>query len=162
MRLARLRGRRIGLRELLLGVVLLIAAVAIVLGFVLPFGAPGGSRVSRCAERIAARATPGALSREALRRYAERGYCVPFNRRGWVYADGTLKLAAYTRSRECSVSGTGGTSSPISCREAEGGLLDCALLRLVRRVEAQRYIAKLRHVGDVRCDDGTSLETVGA
>ncbi|SRR6266508_1787312 len=140
---------------------LLVAAVVGALVFATQ-GGGAPARVRRCTERIISQTKAADVSRGTLKRYVERGYCRPFDRRGWVYADGRLKLEAYTRSGKCSESAAGGRSRPVPCEQAEHGILDCGLLRFVRRREAQRYIARLRSKGPVECDDQTPLEKIGA
>ena len=52
----------------------------------------------KCVDRFAARATSNASTGTQVRRYIEGTYCSPFEREGWVYEDGTLKIAAYLSS----------------------------------------------------------------
>jgi hypothetical protein len=148
----------------LLGVVIPLAAAAIVAAIVVPTqGGQASGRVGRCTERLMRVAEAGDYPRAALERYAERIYCRPFDEHGWVYPNGTFKLAAYTQTGTCSSqSAGGGPSRRGRCDRIENGVLDCGLLRFVRRPEAQRYIEKLRRRGPVECDDKTPLKKVGA
>jgi hypothetical protein len=41
-------------------------------------------------------------------------------------------------------------------------MLDCGLLDLVRRSEVSEYVSELQRGRDVRCDDGTPLDLLGA
>jgi hypothetical protein len=137
--------------------------------------APGGSAVERCTERFLERAEAEGLqgvTTEELRRYVEVAYCSPFERRGWVYADGTLSIDAHewleeSGEWECAVATEPGQPAKrVPCEEVEGGdeatVIDCAGLHHVRRAEVREYVEKLRRRHDVRCDDGTPLEQLGA
>jgi len=148
----------------LLGVVMPLAVAAIIAAVVVPTQSGQASgRVGRCTERLMRVAEVGDYPRAALERYVERSYCSPFDERGWVYPDGKFKLAAYTQSGTCSrQSASGGPSRRVRCDQIEHGVLDCGLLRFVRRREAQRYIERLRRRESVECDDKTPLEKVGA
>jgi len=127
-----------------------------------------GSRVEQCVERFVARATSDALNESEVRRYIEGTYCSPFERKGWVYEDGTLSIAAYL------LLGLGGSEA---CASAEADrdtdpcgdppddelvVLDCAVLHVVRREEVQQYVRDLERNREVSCDDGTPLERLGA
>jgi hypothetical protein len=139
--------------------------------------APAASSVSvavaveRCTDRIVARATSDAFeaaTENEIRAYAKRIYCAPFARRGWVYEDGTLSLAAYEHaySEECVEGRAGEPATTVPCdeRESAAGLaiIDCGLLRYVRRAEVQAYVERLRRAHEVECDDGTPLAELGA
>jgi len=122
--------------------------------------------VDRCTERMLARVDisrfPGG-SRALAARYARRAYCEPFAARGWVHQDGTFALAAYTRSSRSSCArAEPAVTIPCSELEEDPVILDCALLRLVRRSEVRPYVASLRRKAAVRCDDGTPLGRLGA
>jgi len=122
------------------------------------------SRVERCTERFLSRTEPETAE---IRRYVEKAYCAPFDQRGWVHDDGALRLAAYTQSgaEECQQAQPGGAGQTVPCAEIEGSaleVLDCALLHLVRRSEVREYVEGLQRTRDVRCDDGTPLDDLGA
>jgi hypothetical protein len=132
------------------------------------------SRVERCTERFLRRVNfedvPKA-TRPALERYTEVTYCSRFERRGWVYADGRLSIDAHlwleaSGSQECAVAAAGEEARAVPCEELDEGLgpqvLDCAILHHVRRTEVAKYVAKLQRRREVRCDDGTRLESLGA
>lgn len=51
------------------------------------------SRVERCTQRLLER-EHGAPTKEA-ERYVKVAYCMPFERRGWVYENGTVSIDAY-------------------------------------------------------------------
>jgi hypothetical protein len=126
-----------------------------------------GPRVEKCVELFFARATSNALTESEIRRYVEGTYCSPFERKGWVYEDGTLSIAAYLflargGSEECASEAEGDT---VPCGEPPGEgpvVLDCAVLHVVRREEVQRYVRELERHREVSCDDGTPLERLGA
>jgi len=133
-------------------------------------GDGSAAAVDRCTERMLARVDisrfPG-RSRALAARYARRAYCEPFAARGWVHQDGTFALAAYTRSGSSSCVRASAPGEPVvttSCSELEEDpvILDCALLRFVRRTEVRPYVASLRRKATVRCDDGTPLGRLGA
>jgi uncharacterized protein YjhX (UPF0386 family) len=123
-------------------------------------------RAERCTQRILDRVR-GDNGAEA-RAYIDRAYCVPFDRKGWVYADGTLSIDAHLfllNSGVCSAgtSDPGGSATTTVCDPAD--LLDpleCAVLHYVRKDEVKRYIRKLKRKQPVRCDDGTPLDKLGA
>jgi hypothetical protein len=125
----------------------------------------GASRVERCTERFLARLEEGS-EREAARGYVEETYCGRFEQRGWIYDDGALSIDAYTKSgtESCAQEEPGGAARTVPCDELEGDwpeVLDCALLRLVRRAEVREYVEELQRSREVRCDDGTSLAELG-
>ena len=129
-------------------------------------GEPQGSdsRLERCAERFLARTESKTAE---IRRYVETAYCAPFDRRGWVHADGTLSIAAYTDSgsEDCQRAEPGGASQEVPCDEVEAHapeVLDCALLDLVRKDEVTAYLEKLRRDHEVRCDNGAAVDELGA
>ena len=128
-----------------------------------------GSRVEECVERFFALATSDAATETGVRRYIEGTYCSPFERKGWVYEDGTLSIAAYLSlargGSEACESADGGVSDTVACSElpADASLvLDCAVLHVVRREEVQQYVRELERDREVSCDDGTPLEHLGA
>ena len=130
------------------------------------------SRVETCTERLVEGANTEGLTdaeKEELRRYTEMTYCARFGKRGWIYADGTLSIAAHNwlnegREEDCgTVTEAGGEEVP--CEDVEGGPkdVDCALLHHVRRSEVRDYVEELRRrQGNVECDDGTPLDELGA
>jgi uncharacterized protein YjhX (UPF0386 family) len=123
-------------------------------------------RAARCTQRILDRVS-GDNGAEA-RAYIDRAYCVPFDRKGWVYADGTLSIDAHLyllNSGVCSAgtSDPGGSTTTTPCSPAD--LLDpleCAVLHYVRKDEVRAYIRKLKRKQSVSCDDGTPLDKLGA
>jgi hypothetical protein len=128
-------------------------------------------RIAKCTERMVSRidfARNPTLTKSAARQYVRRTYCEPFAQRGWVYPDGTFKLAAYTRSTSssCSMGEAGQPSHRVPCKSLENqgstAILDCGFLRFVRKSDAQRYIASLTHPSIVKCDNGMRLADVGA
>jgi hypothetical protein len=138
--------------------------------------ASAAALVDKCSDRLVVRAETDGLSdaeREAVRGYVETTYCARFVERGWVYEDGTLRIAAYEWSLDCArVVDTGAATTVtaptpglgVACVETDDdSILDCALLHQVRRSEVRTYIEELRHrIPDVECDDGTPLEELGA
>jgi hypothetical protein len=145
--------------------------------------ASAASRVDRCTDRFVARAETSGhsdtgvagtakdydeIEEEEFRRYAETTYCSRFAKRGWVYEDGTLSIAAHEwieegGEEECSqVTETGEETVP--CEEIGGDpIIDCALLHHVRQNEVRKYVEELRRLnGNVECDDGTPLDELGA
>jgi len=125
------------------------------------------SRVASCTERFMRRASTKEASGE-LRRYATKTYCEPFDKRGWVYRNGTLSIDAYRyvkNSGTCSRAAPGQPAQTVPCEELEAGgplILDCAILHLVPRAEVRAYVAKLRRNREVKCDDDTPLSELGA
>ena len=127
-------------------------------------------RAERCTQRILDR-VEGDNGAEA-RAYIDRVYCVPFDRKGWVYPDGTLSIAAHLyvlnsgTCAESSVSGgstTTTTTTPTKCDRADLlNPLECAVLHYVRKDEVRAYLRKLERKQSVRCDDGTPLDELGA
>ena len=123
-------------------------------------------RAERCTQRILDRVS-GDNGPEA-RAYIDRAYCVPFDRKGWVYADGRLSIAAHLyvlNSGVCEeVTGSsGGSTTTTECDPAD--LLDpleCAVLHYVRKDEVRTYLRKLERKQSVSCDDGTPLDKLGA
>jgi hypothetical protein len=145
-------------------------------------GSDLAARVHRCIDRFVARAETAGLSdaeREAMRGYVETVYCGRFAEEGWVYEDGTLRIAAQkwlleSGDEECARAVTGGAGATVTAptpalgmacveTEDEGSILDCALLHQVRRSEVRSYIEELRgRMPEVECDDGTPLDELGA
>jgi hypothetical protein len=149
--------------------VLGVAAIAVVAAGCSVGGgesSPTDARVERCTERFLQRATTG--PREEVRRYARVTYCEPFERRGWVYDDGRLNIAAYHRLVEGGTCGMGKPGQPartVPCEDLEQGfgprMIDCALLHLVPRSEVRTYLEGLQKSREVQCDDGTPLAELG-
>jgi len=123
-------------------------------------------RAERCTQRILDRV--GGDNGPKARTYIAGVYCVPFDRKGWVYADGRLSIAAHLyvlKSGVCQeASGTpGGSTTTTECDPAD--LLDpleCAVLHYVRKNQVRAYIRKLQRKQSVSCDDGTPLDKLGA
>ena len=126
-------------------------------------------RAERCTQRILDRVSGD--NGEKARAYIDRVYCVPFDRKGWVYSDGTLSIAAHLyvlhsgTCAESSVSGGSTTTTTTSTKCDPADLLnplECAVLHYVRKDEVRAYIRKLQRTQTVRCDDGTPLDQLGA
>jgi hypothetical protein len=123
------------------------------------------SRVERCTDRLVARADLEDASdpeRQATRRYARLTYCAPFEREGWIYDDGALRIDAYLHVRR----GGACVQEPpraVRCGNVvdDGPILDCALLHHVRRSEVRSYLAHDPAEREKRCDDGTPLDELG-
>lgn len=142
-------------------------ALTAVVGLVVRGDANGDARsmqVSKCVQRFLAKSHVGNVNDEELARYVRGAYCEPFTRRGWVYPDGTFRIAAYTdrRTAHCEEASPGVASKTVAC--PPDPVLDCAALDMVRRHEAQVYIASLAQqaIVPVRCDDDRPLGSVGA
>jgi hypothetical protein len=104
------------------------------------------------------------VTKAQLRHYVEVTYCNRFAREGWIYEDGALSIDAQrwlVDGARCSTSTTGGSTRTIPCEVVENGVMDCAMLRFVRRREVQAYIAELQRHESVTCDDGTPLTALG-
>ena len=126
-------------------------------------GGPASARVERCVDRLLESATTESTSQEGLRRYARDTYCARFERRGWVYDDGALKIDAQRwleQGATCAAQASGEPAETVPC-ELVGPRLDCALLRHVRRSEVAAYLEQLQRAGPVECDDGTPLDELG-
>jgi hypothetical protein len=123
------------------------------------------SRIEKCTQRFLTRTESETAE---VRRYVETTYCAAFDRRGWIHDDGTLSIAAYTDSgsEACGRAELGGTPKTVPCDEVEGAqspeVLDCALLDLVRKDEVTEYLEDLQRTREVRCDDETPLDDLGA
>jgi hypothetical protein len=134
--------------------------------------AEAASRVERCTERFLERVESGDLAKAAeIRRYAETTYCARFERRGWIDDDGTLSIDAHvdlveSGSEVCASAEAGGEAGVVPCEELERRdgpeVLDCAILHLVRKSEVRKYVEELERSREVRCDDGTPLDELGA
>jgi hypothetical protein len=162
-----------------LGVIagVLAAAVAAATVALVTLGSASGeaARVERCTDRLLSRARlQGDSERERARaqRYVKSMYCERFERRGWIYDDGTLNIRVQgwlVNGGRCEVTEAVEPGRPpgephrVPCREVEeGGLLDCALLHHVRRGEVRAHVAGLRRRhSDLRCDDGSPLADLG-
>lgn len=122
-------------------------------------------RVERCVDRLLSRAVRSPGDEESARAYARTTYCERFERNGWVYVDGALRIAAQKWLEEGGTCEVGTAEEPartVPCAEFEDRQrLDCALLHHVRRSEVRGYLAELRREGDVACDDGTPLAELG-
>lgn len=101
------------------------------------------------------------------RRYARDTYCDRFERKGWIYEDGALSLAANTwleMGARCAAGSEGNPIRTVPCEEewrANTRRLDCGLLHHVRRSEVRKHIEQLQHESRVECDDGTPLGHLG-
>jgi hypothetical protein len=119
------------------------------------------AHVDRCVERLLGRSAGGGNEQE-VRVYVKSTYCVPFERNGWIYDDGALRIAAQewldNGGEEACL--TGDPSRTVQCETATE-VIDCALLHHVRRAEVTAYLAELQRDGSVHCDDGTALAELG-
>ena len=125
-------------------------------------------RVERCIDRLMQHAnTEGVPDSQSLRRYVRRAYCGRFEKKGWVYEDGALRIAAQTwldHGGTCASGGEGEPARTVPCEpERRGGvqIIECALLRVIRRSEVIDYIEQLRKQRPVECDDGTAIGDLG-
>jgi hypothetical protein len=125
------------------------------------------SRIERCVDRLLQNAAQNVAEKGVARRYARSTYCARFEREGWIYEDGALRIAAQIwldKSGRCE-SGADGEATETAPREAilNGGVrtIDCALLHVVRKSEVSTYVDRLRTSGPVECDDGTALDDLG-
>lgn len=125
-------------------------------------------RVERCVDRLVESIPPTeGTSEDELRQYVELAYCGQFEQSGLVYDDGALEIGAQewldrSGTEECATAGSEGSSTTIPCEERQGGrTIECALLRHVRKREAQEYLDDLRARGEIECDDGTPLAELG-
>jgi hypothetical protein len=125
------------------------------------------SRVEHCVDRLMQHSTEAAVNKRIARRYVRNTYCARFEEEGWVYEDGALRIAAQTwldSGATCARSGAGEPTRTVPCEpEVRGGfrVVECALLRIVRRSEVSDYIERLRAKGPVQCDDGTAISDLG-
>jgi hypothetical protein len=126
------------------------------------------SRIERCVDRLLQAATTREASKEEARRYIRNTYCARFERKGWIYEDGALSIAAQIWLDEgatCAISGEGQPTRTVRCEEerrrAGDWTLDCGLLHVVRRSEVKDYIQRMRSNGVVECDDGSALDELG-
>ena len=128
------------------------------------------SKVERCVDRLMQHARKQDLSNtqiEGARRYVRRTYCSRFEKEGWVYEDGALSIGAQTwldHGGSCSTAKPGEPAKTVPCEpERRGGVrvVECALLRVIRRSEVREYIDHLRTKGPVECDDGTAISKLG-
>jgi hypothetical protein len=133
-----------------------------------PTSSAANSRVERCVDRLLEHSrTQDVPDKEVARRYARRTYCARFEEEDWVYEDGALRIAAQTwleHGGTCATGGAGEPTKTVPCApERRGGvrIVECALLRIVRRSEVSDYIEQLRAKGPVECDDGTAISELG-
>jgi hypothetical protein len=133
-----------------------------------PTSSAANSRVERCVDRLLQHARPQDLAdKEIARRYVRGTYCARFEEEGWVYEDGALRIAAQTwleHGGTCATGGAGEPAKTVPCEpERRGGvrIVECALLRVIRRSEVSDYIKQLRTKGPVECDDGTAISELG-
>ena len=131
-------------------------------------GDASAERVDRCADRFMRGVQVSEADEALTRRYVERTYCERFASRGWVYADGALRIAAHEwleAGYECETEAVDGSTTAGECEElgpGEEGVLECAILRHVRRSEVQAYVAEIRRErGEIACDDGTPPAELG-
>ena len=83
-------------------------------------------RAAQCTQRILDRVSGD--NGPKARAYIERVYCVPFDRKGWVYADGTLSIAAHlyvVNSGACQVA----SSTPAGPTTTNGATLPTCWIR---------------------------------
>jgi hypothetical protein len=127
-------------------------------------GPTASARIDKCVERLLDRSGNDG-SEEEVRAYARDTYCERFERNGWIYGDGALRIAAqdwldHGGKEECVTGENGEPAQTVPC-DPDRGIIDCALLRLVRRAEVRAYVAELQRDGQVQCDDGTPLAELG-
>jgi hypothetical protein len=123
---------------------------------------PTTAKVDRCVDRLVSRSTSG--QSPAVRRYVRVTYCAPFARKGWIYDDGALRIAAQKwleNGMRCARASEGEPPHTVPCQEESGGEIECALLHVTRKTEVVAYIARLRRSHAVHCDDGTPLADLG-
>ena len=124
-----------------------------------------------CTDRLVRTMKPYPAPAAETRRYVAVMYCQPFARKGWVYGDGSLSIeaqlwAVHGYRETCATLLPNGSEQTIPCDKLPGGgedqLIDCGILRFVRRSEVQPYVAKLqrRHPG-IRCEQGTPFKELG-
>ena len=109
----------------------------------------------------------GKTTRAQARRYVKTTYCARFEKRGWIYDDGTLSIGAQVGQSGSEIcSSLGGETRTVSCEELrrrdQHVVLDCGLLHIVRRSEVRKYVEELQRNHEVSCDDGTPLDKLGA
>jgi hypothetical protein len=126
------------------------------------------SRVERCVDRLLQHSTTQNLPDKGIaRRYVRRTYCARFEGEGWVYEDGALSIAAQSwlvHAGTCATGSAGEPGKTVPCvPEQRGGvrIIECALLRVIRRSEVRDYIEQLRTKGPVECEDGTAISELG-
>ena len=129
------------------------------------------ARAASCTDRIMKAPTTISRGHEAaVRRYVMMTYCEPFARNGWVYSDGSLSIKAqlwlvHGGRESCSTSKPGEPSKTVPCSTllspGQPQMIDCAILRFVRRSEVRTYLRRLGGPARVQCDDGTRLATLG-
>ena len=122
------------------------------------------AHVNKCVERLLGRSA-SAENEQNARVYVENTYCVPFERNGWIYDDGALRIAAQEwldsgAEEECVTGDSGEPTRTVPCDTATE-IIDCALLHHVRRAEVIAYVAEFQQDGSVQCDDGTPLAELG-
>lgn len=126
------------------------------------------AHINKCVDRFMRRATTNGASEQEVRLYAKNTYCAPFERNGWVYDDGALNISAQKwldNGGTCSTSSSDQPMQTVPCepanRDPATGAINCALLHNVRHAEVVTYVATLRRVGAVHCEDGTPLDALG-
>ena len=125
------------------------------------------ARISKCVDRLLSTRASGG-SEQQVRRYIRNTYCASFEQNGWVYGDGALSIAAQEwldKGGSCATGSNGEPTHTVPCEPTNPGtgtrVIDCALLHHTRRSEVIAYVANLRRDGEVQCDDGTPLDTLG-
>lgn len=122
------------------------------------------SPVEKCATRVLERAQ-GRDSAD-VERYATFT-CEQFDKRGLVHEDGTLKIGVVDSGSSKSEGSAPMCAAPTpgeptrACPDTPA-ILDCGLLDLVRRAEVQAYLDERQRQGPVQCDDGRSVDELGA
>ena len=126
------------------------------------------SSLERCIDRLLQHArTQDLPSKEIARRYVRRMYCARFDEEGWVFEDGALSIAAQAwleHGGTCTTGRAGEPTKTVPCQPVRRGgvrIIECALLRVIRRSEVRDYIEQLRTMGPVACDDGTAISELG-
>ena len=129
---------------------------------------PTNSRVERCVDRLVAGSKPRSAGKELVRRYVRDTYCSRFGQEGWIYEDGALKLAAQhwlVSGGTCAEGIAGQPAKVVPCkleRSSNGVLMiDCGMLRFVRRSEVRNYLRRLQAGGPVACEEDIPLAKLG-
>jgi hypothetical protein len=111
---------------------------------------------------------PSRAKRALIRHYVVVTYCARFAREGWVYDDGALSIDAQrwlVNGARCATSTPAGKTRTVPCEQLDAGqeprMIDCGMLRFVRRSEVRKYIAALQRRGPIHCDQGTPLAALG-
>jgi hypothetical protein len=126
---------------------------------------PTNDRVEHCVNRMFDVSTVGFNPKPVVRRYLRDAYCRRFEQKGWINEDGTLKIAVQRSLQTSGTCGEGIAGQPpkvVPCkpeRDSSGALMiDCGLLRFVRRSEVRTYLRRLQPVA---CEQGIPVRRLG-